>query len=107
MRALALFLLVVAGNVLAAIDPALLARLKGDNDEKVAAIAAIVATGDAAALPLLEQMAAGSLKVDGEEVVLNNRIRREVDAAMAALRLLSPDLAAREAAVKQLSGGAD
>jgi urea transport system permease protein len=107
MRALALFLLLVAGNALAAIDPALLARLKGDNDEKVAAIAAIVATGDAAALPLLEQMAAGDLKVEGEEITVNNRIRREIDAAMAALRLLSPDLAAREAAVKQLAGGAE
>jgi urea transport system permease protein len=106
MRALAILILVIAGNALAAVDPALVKRLAGDNDAKVAAIAEIVATGDPEALKVLKSLADGELKVDGEEIVLNNRVRRELESAMAALALVSPDREARLAAVKAL-GGAD
>jgi urea transport system permease protein len=101
LRALVALILVIAGNALAAVDPALVKGLTGDNDAKIAAITAIAATGDAEALALLKSMADGELKVDGEEVVLNNRVRRELEGAMSALRLVSPDrdtrLAARRA----------
>jgi urea transport system permease protein len=107
LRALVLILLVIAGNALAAVDPALLTRLKGDNDEKVAVINAIAASGDASAIALLKQLAEGELKVDGEEITVNNRVRREIEGAMAALKLASPDKALRQAAVKELAGGAD
>ncbi len=106
--ALALACLALANPASAAIDPALVKRLAaGDNDEKVAAIAEIVATGDPAALALFRSMADGELKVDGEEVVANNRLRRELEGAMAVMKLVSPQIEVRRAAVKELSGGAD
>jgi len=108
MRALVLILLVIAGNAFAAIDPALVKRLAADdNDEKVKAIAEIVATGDSAALALFRSMADGELKVDGAEVVVNNRLRRELEGAMAVMKLVSTEREVRVAAVRELSGGAD
>src|SRR5688572_4434834 len=107
LRALVALILVIAGNALAAVDPALVKGLTGDNDAKIAAINAIAATGDPDALALLKSMADGELKVDGEEVILNNRVRRELEGALAALRLVSPDRDARLAAAKSLAGGAD
>ena len=91
-----------------ALDPKLVERLGADdNDEKVAAIAAVVATGDADAMKLLKSMADGELRVAGQEVVVNNRVRRELDGAMAALRLFAPEIDVRRAAVRELAGGAD
>jgi urea transport system permease protein len=108
LRILLLALLLAAGSVSAAIDPALVARLGAeDNDEKVAAIAAIVATGDPDAMRALKSLADGELKVNGEEVTINNRVRREVEGAIAGLRLFAPDVESRRAAVKELAGGAD
>jgi urea transport system permease protein len=106
----------------------------GDGDEKIAAIAALVAEGDAAALALLQAAANGELQTSGkqvlivkgedavdaatgakvsplpadaDEVILNNRIRKEIDGAIAALKLISPDRAVRFAAAKELAGNAD
>jgi urea transport system permease protein len=106
-RSLLFVIALLATTAAYALDPALVKRLTGDNDAKVAAIAEIVATGDPEALALLKSMADGELKVDGEEVVLNNRVRRELEGAMSALRLVSPDRDARLAAAKGLAGGAD
>jgi urea transport system permease protein len=101
-------LLFLATSALAAVDPALVARLAaGDNDAKVEAIGRILASGDPDALPLLKSMADGELRYEGQEVVVNNRVRRELDSAIAALRLFSPDRAERAAAVKELGGNAD
>ena len=98
----------LASNAGAAIDPALVARLAAeDNDEKVAAIAAIVATGDPDAMRVLKGLADGELKHEGQEITINNRVRRELDSAMAALKLFAPDVESRRAAVRELSGGAD
>src|SRR5688572_8681263 len=92
----------------AAIDPALIARLAAeDNDEKVAAIAAIVATGDPDAARVLKSLAEGELRHEGQEITLNNRVRRELESALAALRLFAPDVEARRSAVKELASGAD
>jgi urea transport system permease protein len=92
----------------AAIDPALLKRLPdGDNDAKVEVIRAIVASGDGEAAAVLQQMAAGELKVDGQEVTVNNRIRRELESALAALQLFSTDRDTRAAAIRELANGAD
>jgi urea transport system permease protein len=108
LRVLAFVLIVMAGDTLAAIDPALVKRLAtGDNDARVATIGEIVATGDPAALELFRSMADGELEVDGEEVVVNNRLRRELEAAMALMKLVSPEREVRASAVKELSGGAD
>jgi urea transport system permease protein len=54
------------------------------------------ATGAEAALP-----------ADAEDVVNSNRMRRELESALAALKLLSPDLAQRAAAVKEMRDSAD
>jgi urea transport system permease protein len=107
----------------------------GDGDVRDKAIAALVASGDARALPVLEAWRDGAarrdsservLLVDGDaaidaasgaavtpvpsdldEVILNNRLRRELDGAINALRLASPDRAVRIAAAKALAGDAD
>ena len=42
-----------------------------------------------------------------EDVVANNRLRHEIEGALAAFKLLSPDRAKRLAAAKQLASGAD
>jgi len=118
-----------------ALDAATVDKLGfGDGDEKIAAIAALVAEGDAAAAALLQAAADGELQTSGkrvlivkgeeavdaatgakvsplladrEDVILNNRVRRELGGAVAALKLISPDSAARLAAAKELSGNAD
>ena len=106
----------------------------GENDEKVKAIAAVVASGDAAALPLLQSLLAGEVQTAGEtvlrvrdgaavdlatgakvdplpesrdDVVLNNRVRRELATGIAALQLASTDRATRLAAAQALQRGAD
>ncbi len=106
----------------------------GENDVKVKAIAAIVAGGDSGALPLLQALADGEVQTAGEQVlqvkgdsvidlatgkavvplpenrddvVLNNRVRRELATAIAALKLTSEDSATRLAAAKELQRGAD
>ncbi len=106
----------------------------GDGDEKIAAIAALVAEGDPAAAALLQAAADGELQTSGkrvfivkgeealdaatgarvaplpedrEDVIFNNRVRRELGGAVAALRLISPDRAARLAAARELTGNAD
>src|SRR5205085_9180327 len=42
-----------------------------------------------------------------DDVVNSNRMRREIEAALASLRLLSPDAAQRAAAIKELRDGVD
>src|SRR6516164_6592538 len=101
----------------------------GEYDQKVDAIAALVASGDEAALALLQSLADGEIQTSGEQVlkikdktaidlitgkavdpipqslddvVLNNRVRRELATAIAALKLGSADRAVRLAAAKEL-----
>ncbi len=119
----------------AALDAAVVGKLAtGDGDEKVAAIAQLAASGDPRAVPVLQALAEGEMSVaagrvllvKGEEavdavtgekvspvpsprddVVANNRLRREIESALAALKLVSPDRDARLAAAKELAGGAN
>ena len=106
----------------------------GENDEKVKAIGALVASGEAEALPLLQSLLAGEVQTAGEtvlrvkdgtaidlatgakvdplpesrdDVVLNNRVRRELATGIAALQLVSTDRATRLAAAQALQRGAD
>jgi urea transport system permease protein len=118
-----------------ALDTAAVARLGfGESDEKVGAIEALVIEGDHKAVAILEALAAGELQTAGkrvliarggealdavtgekvsplpeglEDVVANNRVRGAVQAALAALRLVSPDRGVRLAAAKALAGTAD
>ena len=127
--------LLIAAALLAtrafALDAAALTQLaSGDNDEKVAAIAALISEGDPRAALVLQALADGELQTAGtrvlivkgeagvdaitgeavaplppnrEDVSANNRIRRELGAALAALHLLSPDRKQRLNAVKELA----
>jgi urea transport system permease protein len=105
----------------------------GENDDKVKALGTLAASGDPAALDLLRALAAGEVQTAGEQVlrvkdgkavdlvtgqkveplpearddvILNNRVRREMAGAIAALELVSPDRATRLAAAKTLQSGA-
>ncbi len=105
----------------------------GENDAKVEAIAALVANGEDGALALLQALADGEIQTSGQQVlkvkdkaavdvvtgkavapvpeplddvVLNNRVRRELATAIAALKLTSSDRATRLAAAKELQSGA-
>ncbi len=124
-----------AGTRAWALDAAVLAKLaSGDGDERAAAVRALVASGDPRVPQVLQalsngdlHMAAGrALIVNGttavdaatgaavepvpdtlEDVMVNNRLRGEIDRAMAAMRLLAPDPGVRRAAVKELFGTLD
>lgn len=126
----------LAGLARAAVDPALLAGLAGDDfDAKVAAIEGLGLAGDADAQKVLQALAEDSLAiVDGkvvilgtdqafdaatgaplaaypespDTVVLNNTLRRALETANAAIALrASPDVAARLAAANTLRDNAD
>jgi urea transport system permease protein len=105
----------------------------GDSDERITALNAAVAAGDPALVPFVRAMlddevktaggkayivkdgqaveaatgAAATLPADAEDVVNNNRMRRELDAAVAALGLVSTDRDARAKAIADLKDSAD
>ena len=106
----------------------------GEADSRIAALQAAVQTPDEATLIFLQALADGMVKIvagkpvllregkavspiDGsalaitadalqaaEDAMVNNRLRGEIDNALSALQLLSPDTAVRRAAVKALQG---
>ena len=118
-----------------ALDGGLVEKLGlGDSDEKVAAINALAATGDPRAAEFLAALAEGDVQTAGkrvlvvkgdkandaatgeavaplpqdrEDVVVNNRLRGAIAAALGALKLVAPERETRLAAVKALAGGAD
>ena len=106
----------------------------GESDDKVAAVASLVAEGDERAAAVLQALADGELQTAGkrvliikgdtaldaitgqkvvpvptelEDVTANNRLRRELATALAALKLVSLDRSTRLAAAKELGGGAE
>ena len=118
---------------LASADIAKLAQ--GEVDEKSEAVSAIVAAGDASAIPFLQALVADTVKTtadrkvlivkgdkgtdavtgnpvvqlptDLEDVIINNQMRGEIGTAIAALRLGSPSRDIRLAAAKELQGNAE
>ena len=128
-----LFMLAVAPAF--ALDKAAVEKLAtGETDERAAAIAALVTEADPKAASFLQAVAEGEVKVAGkrvlivkggqatdavtgekvdpipegaEDVVANNRLRKEIDGALAAFKLLAPEVETRLAAAKELAGGAD
>jgi urea transport system permease protein len=105
----------------------------GDNDERIAALGEAVARGDAQLAPFVQAIIADEVKVSGgrayivrdgkatdavtgapatlpddaEDVVNNNRMRRELEAALASIRLFSPDRARRAQAIAELKDQVD
>ena len=124
-----------ATPALASLDAKAVVQLASeDSEEKIAAIQQLVQGGDPAALRVLQALGDDGLQlsggkvviVDGERVLdavtgeqlktglegaegisINNRVRRELAAALAVLRLFDPDRAARLAAAQELTAGAD
>ncbi len=107
----------------------------GESDAKLKALATLVAANDAQALPLLQGLVDGEIQTTGdqrvlkvkggdaidvvtgaavkplpeprEDVVVNNRMRREITGAIAVLKLSAPERAIRFAAARALQSGAD
>ena len=105
----------------------------GDNDDRVAALRAAVAKGDPALPAFLQALADDTVKVSGnrayivygdevkdaatgepaklpegaEDVVNNNRMSSEIEAALAIGKLTSTDRTERAAAIEALSSAAD
>ena len=110
-----------------------LAISAGDNDARVVALQKVVAKGDPALPAFLEALTADQVKVAGqrvyivngddvkdavtgaavklpdgaEDVVNNNRMSSEIDAALAAGKLQSKDVNVRAEAVDALANAAD
>src|SRR5450432_2864810 len=90
-------------------DPASLALLKSLLDGEIQTVddkQVLLIKGDTAT-DLLTGLAVSPVPATRDEVVINNRLRREIGSAMAALKLTSPDRAVRLAAAKELQSGAD
>jgi urea transport system permease protein len=119
----------------AALDPQLVHDLAfGESDAKIKAIDALVASGAPEAPALLQALLDGNVQTvgqeqvlmvngdsatdpatgnavtplpkDREDVIVNNRVRKQIDTAMATLKLSAADRTVRLAAVKQLQAGA-
>src|SRR5262249_7977691 len=107
----------------------------GESDDKLAAIGALTAAGGAEALNLLQALRDGEVQTAGQDqvlfvkgetaidlatgkaisplpesrddVVINNRVRKGLETAIAAFKLGDPDRALRLASAKQLQNGAE
>jgi urea transport system permease protein len=107
-----------------ALPPELASRIAaGDSDDRVAALQKALAAGDVSLGPFLRALQDGRVWVQGgqavvvaegadapadaEEPMLNNRMRREIDAALAGLDLLSADRSVRVKALATLREDAD
>jgi urea transport system permease protein len=105
----------------------------GDSDDRIAALNEVAAAGDTALAPFVQAILADEVKVAGEralivrdgkavdaatgaavtlpdnaeDVVNNNRMRREMESALASLALFSPERTARANAIAQLKDQID
>ena len=105
----------------------------GDSDDRIKALNAVVAMADPALEAFVKALlddavkiaggqayivkdgkaveaasgAAATLPADAEDAVNNNRMRRELEAAIAVLKLVSPDRAVRAAAITELKDQVD
>ena len=131
LRPLLLALLCLRASAVAAVDAGTLAKLaSGEWGEKIAAIHELAGAADPAAVRVLQALSQGALDraggrvviVEGDRVldavtlaelkpppeqrdpiVVNNRLRRELEGVLAALRLLEPDRKVRLAAAQEVT----
>jgi len=133
-RFLAVIVVLACAVVARAAPPDLVFQLAaGESDEKVAALNTLVVEADDSVPPLLQAFLGGNvqfspsekrvfivadgkgsdavtgkpvseLPVDLEDVIVNNRLRRELDGGIAALKLVASDPATRLAAAAALQG---
>ncbi len=106
---LAALLFMVSLPVWAGLDPAWLKQLSADeSDEKIAAIQSIAAAGGDEARQVLQSLAEGTLKgEDGSEITINNRVRGELNNALAALRLFDVRAEQRLTAAREVLASAE
>lgn len=104
-----LIFLVLTPWVHAGLDPALMKQLADeDSDLKIAAIRKIAQDAEPEAVKLLQDLADGKLTgPGGTEIMINNRVRREIDAAMGALKLFDADPIQRMKAAREVAANAD
>ena len=131
-----LWLLLFAPMSVWALDSELIKGLAAEeNDEKIAAISKLAESGDLAAIPVLQALFDGTLQAspknglvivvndraidalsakpiervpdDLVSIDINNRVRRELNGALAALKLSAPERSVRLASAKQLQADAD
>src|SRR5450755_3806018 len=131
----AIFLSAIAFSAFALAPETLRDLALGDNDAKAKAIGIAAASGDSALLPLLQALLDGEVQTVGDaqillvkgdaatdlltgkavtplpenrdDVIINNRIRKDLRTAIAALKLTAPERSIRLAAAKELQTGAD
>ena len=124
-----------AASAAAAADPAIVEKLaRGDASGKLEAIDEALAKGDADLVPVLRALVEGRLAIVGEKqivideggalldpitrkrvtgtgelekVSINNRVRRTLERALAALGLFAPSVSERLAAARDLQDSAD
>ena len=132
-RVMACLLLCVAAQAHALTAEAARAMAAGDTDDRIAALQAAIATPDAATVAFIRAMADDAVKIageraivmkddkaldpvtgadvpvpeDAEDIVNNNRMRGELDAALASLQLMSADIAERRQAIAALRSETD
>ena len=132
---LALITLAALAIPAAAITPQLVEKLAtGESDEKTAAINELLSTGDESVSALFQSLLEGAVQLAGkqvlivkgdtavdaasgkpvsplpaelEDVVVNNRLRRELGSALAAFKLTSQNREIRLGAAKSLQNDAD
>ncbi|MFZ3324120.1 MAG: urea ABC transporter permease subunit UrtB, partial [Usitatibacter sp.] len=89
-------------------DPRALDVLKAFSDGQMqTAGARVLIVRDDKAVDAATGEAVAPLPESRDDVVVNNRLRGEIDRAMAGLRLTSPDRSVRQAAVRELEDGVD
>ncbi len=132
-RNLLLILLLAPGLAVALTAEQTRAMAIGDNDARVAAIGRVAASGDPAAPAFFQALLDGAVKVagekvfivrddkareaasgaevalpaDAEDIINSNRLRREIEGAIASLKLLSTNVGERALAIRELADQAD
>jgi urea transport system permease protein len=132
-RLTVLAITLIAGSAYSMRAGDLKAIVSGDSETRIEALHQAVATADDKTVAFLQALSDDAVKVagdqvwivkdgqgydpltgapsplpgDAEDVMSNNRLRGELDSALAALKLFSPDEATRIAAIAQLQSDAD
>lgn len=133
MLMLGLCALAASGMSHALTPPQVLALAKGENEERIAALQASLARGDDGLAAFVQAMLDDAVKLAGdkvfvvhgdkasnaatgaeaklpdgaEDVINSNQMRRELEGALAALKLFSHDVGERRTAIKALKEEAD
>jgi urea transport system permease protein len=128
----AAFLISLSASAAALTNEQAIAISSGEGDARIAALAPLLAAADPQLPAFLSELLEGNVRLaDGkvfllkgdvatdlggataklpesaEEVVNNNRMRKEIEGALAALALMSPELAARKKALAELKDQID